>query len=392
MRRILIVTLMLTWIPLSDSGAVPPGYTTGTLPISDPPGTQSGVFTYDSEHNLYYGHATSFNVRTGRGSSSEIWKYNSLSGVHSLFYSSPAVQAGDYGMNSIAGIWIDETTSPWTYYVADQEPLKGSPWTTGGVWRARDLNGDGAITDDDDLIEMYTENISTLVYISDIIGNSVTNELYVTHSDGVAGNPMVYRLHDANATGYIEESEMFVFSLLPNDGFYTGGLCFDEMMQIIFTHDTSGAIYRLEDLNADNDALDPGETVVYATLPISGGYDLARDPDGDLFVSASDWSTMTHALYEIQPGSPPQVTLFHDLTDTVGFCGKFVFGGDTPFEPFQDGDTVLYLNYSSTEWSDPTDFLVFYPLQSSAETPALTVTGIIFVLILLGLLLLRTKK
>lgn len=392
MRKFFIITLLITCFSLTDSGAVPPGYTTGTLPLPEPPGTQSGVFAYDSEYNLYYGHASSFATRTSRGTSSEIWTYNSVTGIHSLFYTSPAVQSGDYGMNSIAGIWIDETTSPWTYYIADQEPLKGSPWTTGGVWRAKDLNGDGVIIDADDLIELYTENITILVYISDIIGNDMTKEVYVTHSDGIGGNPMVYRLHDANATGYIEESEMSAFSLLPNDGFYTGGLCFDNTMQVIFTHDTSGAIYRLEDLNEDNDALDPGETVVYASLPISGGYDLACDPDGDLFVTASDWTTMTHGLYEIQPGSPPQVALFHDLTDSVGFCGKIVFGGATPFEPFQNDDTILYLNYSTTDWSDPTDFLIFNPLQSSPETPALTFTGFISVLFLMGLLLLRTRK
>ncbi len=388
----LILAALLIFIIVAGANAVPPGYQTGQTVLPNPPGTQSGVFAVDSNNTLYYGSSgtgrtagrTKMDLKTGRGMGSQIWTYNLDTGIHSLFYISPATDPGEFGINSVSGIVIDETTTPWTYYIADQEPEKGNPWATGGIWIAQDVNGDGTIMSGDDIVELYTTDISVLVYISDIIRNHTTGDIYVTIADGIAGNPMVYRLSDDNLSGTIETSEIYPYALLPEGGFFAGGLCFGLSEHIIYTHDTSGTIYRLEDLNSNGDALDPGETTIFAALPIAGGYHIGFDTDNDLFVSASDWSTMTHAVYQINLNPEPVVTLFHDLTGQVGFVGNFVFTGSTPFEPFQTGDAVMYLSYSTVEWSDPDNFITISPASESVDVPATGPFGIGLLLLALG--------
>jgi hypothetical protein len=373
---------------VAGTDAVPPGYQANQMILPNPPGTQSGVYAVDSVNTIYYGHSnaakTMFEVKSGRSSGSQIWRYDPVAGTHTLFYSSAASGPGEYGINSVSGIVIDETTMPWTYYIADQEPEKGEPWTTGGVWIAQDLNGDGTIMDAADRVELYTTDLSVLVYISDIIRNHATGDIYVTNAVDIEDNPMVYCLRDDDLSGTIETSEIYPYALLPESGNFAGGLCFGLSDDIIYTHDTSGTIYRLEDLNSNGDALDPGETTIFAELPISGGYHIGFDTDNDLFVSASDWSTMTHAIYQITMDTEPVVTLFHDLTGQVGFIGNFVFAGSTPFEPFQAGDAVMYLSYSTAEWSDPDNFVIISPASESVDVPATGLFGIGLLLLALG--------
>ena len=371
--------------------AVPDGYIAGSITVADPPGTESVVFAFDSNGSLYFGHSSAakrmVDVRTERGASSEIWKFDQAAATQTMFYDSPAVNPGDPGMNSITGIAIDETTNPWTYYIADQEPVKGSPWTTGAVWRARDVNGNGTLDFGTDLVERFTLDINVLIYISDIVWDEASGDLFVTNSEGTGGNPMVYRLHDADLSGFIESDEMTPYANLPADYLFAGGLCFGSSNDTIFTHDTSGTIYLLEDLNSDGDALDSGEMTTFASLPVDGGYHIAMDPEGDLFVSASDWNTMTHGLYRITTGSIPEVSLFHDLTSTVGSVGKFVFSSDDPFEPGSSDVSTMFLNFTTTEWEDPAEFLTFRPESTVIETPSNSIWGLILLTVLMGTLL-----
>ena len=388
--------------------ALPVGYETGTiiLPGSpDSPDTQSGVFVVDSMNRLYFGHAAGLksvhdvrNVRGGRGASSEIWTYDIPSDTYTLFYDSPAVNPGDIGINSVTGIWMDETTAPPTFYIADNEPIKGSFSTTGAVWIARDINEDGDIMDSGvDVLEPYTMDygpvpVSPIASIAGIIRDDATGELFVTNAEGSAGNPMVYRLFDADTSGYIEPAEITAYFNLENDFAFAGGLTFGDTADVIYTHETTGAIYRLEDINGDNDVIgDPGEAVLFASLPIAGAFDIDRDPDGDLFVTATDWGTYTHGIYEITTDATPVVTLFEDLSASIGAAGTIAFGNGTHFEPSQPAaGATLYMNYTTTGWADPGDFItVSGEVTGPVETPALGTVGAILLVLGIGVLMRR---
>lgn len=389
-------SIILLYLMLFSASALalPDGYQGGRLELPDPPLTESAVFAFDSLMNLYYGHAgvvkSRADIKSGRGASSEIWKYNVSSGTHTLFYESPAVSAGDYGINSATAIWVDETAMPRTFYIADQEPVKGDPWTTGAVWRARDINDDGDINDSGE-IELWTTDVSILVYVTDLIRDDLTGEVFVTNSEGIGGNPMVYRLSDTNASGWIETGEFTGYANLPQDYQFAGGLCFGSSSGVIFTHDTSGSVYRLEDLDNDHSATGPGEMFIYAALPIAGAFDIEMDPDDDLFVTASDWGTMIHGIYQITTGTSPEVTLFHDLSADIGSCGKLVFGPSAPFEPYVSGGAVLYMNYTSISWTDPTDIMTFQAIPGSVITPTMSVWGLILLLGMVSILVVRNS-
>ncbi|MBN1297391.1 hypothetical protein JXA80_11470 [bacterium] len=372
--------------------AVPAGYISEPVILSDPPTTQSGVFSVDSMGRLYFGHATTDDSlrdpRTGRGASSEIWIWDSVNGGYSQFYDSPGTNPS---INSVAGIWIDEGTSPWTYFIADQQPDPANPWTTGAVWIAQDLTGDGDIMDGGDRLDLLTVDTSVLVYISDIIRDDITGEIYVTNAEGLMGNPMVYRLFDADSSGFIEASEMTAYYLLANNSAYAGGLTFGEGLDEIYTHESTGSVYRLRDLNDDGDALDSNEAILFASLPIAGAFDIESDPDGDLFVTASDWSTYTHAIYEITTSGSPVVTVFDDLTSAVGSMGGIAFGPGLHFEPAPVTQGArLYLNYTTSSWTDPGQIGCYYGQPTGpVETPTMGTWGIVLLIAGIGTMLIR---
>lgn len=374
--------------------ATPTGYLAGSISLPATPDTESGVFTVDSNNLLYLGHAASKktleDIKSAKGSSSEIWTYDTVGGTYTQFYDSPGTNPS---MNSVAGIWIDESTSPWTYYLADQAPDPGNPYTTGAVWRAQDNNGDGDIMDPGDLVELLTTDITGIIYVSDIIRNDATGEIYVTNAEGTLGNPMVFRLSDDDTSGYIETGEMYAYYNLENSFAFAGGLTFGVTTDEIFTHDSTGSIFRLNDSNGDGDALDTGEATLFATLPIAGAYDVEMDPDGDLFVTASDWGTTTHSVYEVTTDATPMVTLFEDLTPSVGSTGNFTFGNGAHFEasPTSPG-AVLYMNYTTAAWGDPHEILTWEGEASGPiEAPSMSTLGMVILLTVLGTLLIRRK-
>jgi len=373
-------------------------YQKDLIPIDDPPATQSGVFAVDAVNRLYFGHSSgsksAHDVERGRGASSEIWTYHPVGDVFNLFYQSPATTAGDLGMNSVSGICIDESSMPRTYYIADQEPVLGSPWTTGAVWIAKDVNDDGDIMDAGiDTVELYSLDTSILVYISDIIRDELTGEIYVTNAEGTLGNPMVYRLFDTDSSNYIETSEIYPYYNLETASAFAGGLTFGETTSEIYTHNTTGNIYKLVDINGDGDVIgDAGEALLFASLPIAGAYDLDMDPDGDLFVTCSDWGTMTHAVYEVTTDSTPVVTLFEDYSAIAGSMGNIAFSAGEDFGPWSSMfGASMYLNYSTPSYSDPVHLVKYHGHDSSVETPSTSLFGIIILTFVIGIIISKNR-
>lgn len=408
MNKALWGLVILSMMIASSAVAAPAGYLTDTVTLPGPPdspATESGVYAVDSTNRLYFGHASGtkseMDVRSGRGSSSEIWTCSISTGTYMNFYQSPAVNPGELGMNSVVAIWIDETTTPPTFYLADNEPVKGDYSTTGAIWIAQDINQDGDIMDPGtDIVEIYTLEYgsamtpSLIANIADIIRNDGTGEIFVTNAEGTLGNPMVYRVFDADSSGYIEDGEIAAYYNLENDFAFAGGLTFGATKDVIYTHETTGNIYRLEDINGDNDVIgDAGEAVVFAMLPIAGALDIDMDPDGDLFVTATDWGTFAHGLYEVTTEATPVVTLFEDLSAAIGSTGTIVFGNGADFEPYQPAaGATLYMNYTTTGWADPGDFITYYgETTGPVETPALGTVGIILLIASVGLLMFRRR-
>ncbi|MCD4655696.1 hypothetical protein K8T06_17375 [bacterium] len=385
MKKGVVCTIMFSSI-LILSGlafALPSGYQSD---FQDMGRTVSGVYVVDSDENVYYGHATTKQripvpgPRGDRGVPDQLWKYNPGTGIHSLFYDADN-HAGS--IDSTGAIAIDETTVPWTYYIADQTVSV----MTGKIWAAQDNNSDGDIDDVGETVVITPDDIIT--NISGLIVDTGTKELYASNANGSSGSVMVYRLEDNEPNGFFESDDIHQYSLEPG-AYYTGNLTFfGSNKDVILTVDTSGFVYWLEDGNSDGDCLDPGETTVYASLPIAGGFDIDVDPDNDIFVAASEYG-VSHALYEIVPGLPPTVTEFDELTSFVGWTGTMAFGTGGTFAPDAEG-AELYMSYTTPLWADPPDIVIYKglppaatPTPSLQDVPSTNSIGLVVLLIVLG--------
>ncbi len=365
---------LLVWTAFFFSHAaygLPVGYDRGTLELGR---SVSGVYAVDDHGLIYYGHSTlkrTAGSENSRGSSNELWTFDPNSGSHRLFYAASAHPGGNQ-MKSVSGMVIDTDTIPWTYYLADQDPAD-DPWTHGAIWKATDINGDGDIDDSGET--MLATADTSIISIEGVIRDPVSGVVFASNSGGSADSPMIYRLADNNGNGFFDPEEITVYFRNPGDAF-TGKLTFNGSdFSVIFTVDSGGRVYRLEDLNGDADCLDTEEGIVYVTLPISGGFDIKTDPDGELFVTASEYG-VGHKLVEIGQGNPPLVTEFDDLTGSIGWSGTIAFDGGGTFRPGLS-DAVLYVNYSTITFGDPSDLKAY---QGRVDVPAMGWMGLLFLL------------
>lgn len=385
--RLTIITLSILTMLSLPILAAPAGYESEALTTTQAVGS---VFIVDSDNMLYYGHSSSKREpvfesgRLSRGPSNQIYAHDLDSGTDGLFYDADN-HPGANQIKSASAMAVDETTTPWTYYIADQDPAD-DPWTHGAVWIAQDINDDGDIDDSGETVLMTADD--AFIYIEGLILDTDSGVLYVTEGTGTTGSTMVFRLADVSANGFFEPGEITDYFLEPG-GFFAGKLAFDGAnTDVIYTVDSGGNVYRLEDLNADHDCLDSGESEVVAGALVSG-FGIAVDPEGDVFVTGSDYMTGEHYLYEITPGTPATVAVFEDLAAFAGWTGPITFDHGSGFEPGGAGAT-LYMGYTDLMFSDPSNIVTYrgQPIQ----TPATGLSGILALIAAVSLLMLPDLK
>lgn len=386
MKRYFLYGIVCSFFFCSTIYANPPtGYNLDFIASQQ---TVSGVYAVDSNGWLYYGHYTSgigFPTRTDRtkGMSNELWVYNPSSGIHTLFYRA-ADHGGNPRINSASGFAIDSSVSPWRYFIADQSP-NGDPWTSGAIWEATDLNDDGDVNDAGETA--LVTGINEIPSIEGVIYDSTTETLYASDASGTAGSVLVYRLFDLNSDRFFQSGEINGYFHLPSDAF-GGKLAFDtQAAHIIYTADSSGRVFKLQDINADLDCDDAFEAIIIADS-LNGGFGIAVDPEGDVFVTGSDYGSGTHHLYEIKPGSPVSVTLFDDIASFTGWTGTIVLDSGTEFEP-ANPSAKLYMNYSTLTWGDPDVFAVYQ--GRTPDVPALSIGSIIILILSISILFLKRR-
>jgi hypothetical protein len=378
------MTLGLILLVIPSMNAAPAGYGEQWRPMGR---EISSVFCSDASGRIFYGSTSSTKrmpipgIDGTRGLSSSIWVYNPSDGTHGKFYDAADHSSDPYQINSAAGIAIDISSADPIYYIADNQP--DDEYQSGGIWRGEDINEDGDINDAGEVVMVTAYN--DIIYVSNVIVDTSSGhtELFASNSAGTAGSVMVYRLYDANDNGDFKDSGEVqnYFAAASADWVYTGSLAFNNTITTqIFLNDSGGSIYLLDDTN-DDGILDTWN--LYASLPVMGGVDLDVDPDGDIFVTASEFMG-DHKLFEIEQGSPPVVTEFADLSAFAGWTGTMTFGAGTVFEP-DNFDTSLYMTFSTTNYLDPTYLKVY----GNVFVPSMDLLGIVLACAVLGLFMLR---
>ncbi|MBN1550682.1 hypothetical protein JW979_04400 [bacterium] len=387
--------LAMVFIYTNPVFALPEGYdqTNLTPPISC--SGILGVFMNDQfQECVLFGHASSGKSphnsasRNTRGASDEIWQFNTVTETYSPFYQSELHSAETYQIKSASDVYIDTSTLPLTFYIADQDPYI-NPWEYGGLWKAQDLNSDNDIDDENEMLLLTPAISGFLTYITGVVVDTSSGNVFASEAAG-PGDTLIYLCDDippeGNGNGVFDLSEIHSYFTHPGTSYgYGAFLTFDHLNpQIIYTIDSAGTFYQLEDSN-ENGVIDTDEYLEFPLL--FGGFGIATDPDGHIFASASEWQG-NHALFQITPGNPPVAVLYDDLTEQASWMGSVKFGTGTSFEPYVK-DTKLYVNYTDPSGLDPNLFLSYQ--GSLPEVPSLSIASGIFGMIIIGYLVFRKK-
>ena len=380
------VTLFVLMIIVPTLSAAPAGFVKDSLSLDY---SCSSVFAVDANGLVYYGHDTSTMHRTAppsrknRGMSNQIWTKDPVSGTETLFYNA-SLHPGSNQINSASSIAIDDTVTPWMYYITDQNPAD-DPWTHGAVWGAMDLNDDGDINDSGESFLMTADD--AFIYIEGIAFDSISGDAFISSAEGTAGSTMIYRLNDnVVSDNFFDAAEIHPYFDEPG-ACYAGKLLLDTATGIIYTVDSGGNVYALDDINGDGDCYDAGETAVLENSLV-GGFGIAMDPNGNLFITGSDYMTSAHHLYKIELTTPATTTIFHDLSAEVGWTGPVVFDNGASFEPGVTG-AILYAAYSDTMWADPDNLLTFQ--GQTPDVPSMSLWSILIAIIAVGALIILKK-
>lgn len=207
----------------------------------------------------------------------------------------------------------------------------------------RDLNADldcldpGETTAHAATLPVLSNRAAPLPY--DLAFRPGTDELYVSGSTPFGVNPtlgVVLRVADGAASVWAE-------------GFgFTGGLAFDGDALVVADVSAStfaGRVVRAQDLDADGDALDAGETVDFAA-GLSGANGLAVGADGSVYLSGLfDFGSGSGSVGRLAPDGDGDG--LSDLVDEAFLTG-FVFSGGLQlvegpggFAPGVAGDGLL---------------------------------------------------
>ncbi|MBN1356007.1 hypothetical protein JXA40_07025 [bacterium] len=388
MKRMMRLALGLMYFCASVE-AVPPGYGETWLEMGRP---VSGIFVTDSAGVLYYGSTSSTDRmplpggKGSRGLSGTIWAYDPATGMHTKLYDSADHNSDAYQINSATGVAIDKTVG--VFYIADNQPDLSQAFDMSGcVWRAADNNSDGDFNDPGETVMVTL--FDDIIYAEDIIidPDSPQTELYVTNAAGSAGSVMVYRCFDSNDDGdFMDSNEVQnYFDAASADWVWAGCLDFNgSNTNEIFVVDSGGSVYLLED--DGNGVLDTWSVYFDDDEDLPGGFGLAVDPDGDVFVTATDGTYTDHKLYELYEDPPGTVICseFADLSGFAGFVGKMAFTPGTVFEP-GTVDTSLYMTYSTITYQDPETIKVY----GQITVPAMGWTGMLILCAAIGFLLFK---
>lgn len=202
--------------------------------------------------------------------------------------------------------------------------------TAGGdpnvIWRLEDKNGDGTVTSDEAVI-FISETLSFGAPLEFANAAAPDGSIYTLSFLPAFGDPaLLYRLTDLDGSGQIDDAteavEVWNDSALP-DGFdFSLGfsVAADEDGRVVLTANSFAStndVIELQDLNADGDFLDEGETVVFG---VEGPDSIGR--------------SRSLAFYEGAPapaasliGTGNQFSLFYDeASQTLYSSGANFFG------------------------------------------------------------------
>jgi hypothetical protein len=336
--RLSFISPLLILFLCIPAGALEEGYGRTMEPLVFAAG---GAIDVDADGALFYAHDSEPDYLPEK-----IYKHDVNSGGADHLF------ADEFG--SVATIVIDEAAG--VLFVGDN--AVGARGVGDSIFRVEDLNGDGDALDEGEVV-LYAPD-GAIPFISGM-GMAVSGELYAANAEGDQGD--LFRVVDLNGDGdALDPDEVTVWATDIEVMFLAGVEAVEgpDRGVVVWVNDASGDVFRLEDLNGDGDADDEGELTSAATgLP--GGYDLALDMEGDLFVSAGT------ALYRLSGG---EAVLFDDLSDTAGFLTGVAF--DTrqrPFEPYAAGGAHLYLAYLDTSWGNPAEVFAYAPEPMATATP-----------------------
>jgi len=234
------------------------------------------------------------------------------------------------GFGSLAGL----AQSPVTRQIVVGDSFGPTP-----LWILEDLDGDGDALDPGERVP----HPATLPTLSngetplpfDLVFRPGTDELLVSGSTPFGVDPVlgvVVRVAGASASVFAEGLGL------------AGGMTFagDELFVADLDETTFvGRVLTLVDVDGDGDALDPGESVEFAT-GLSGASDLVRAADGSFYLSGlTDPDDVSGAVGRLLPDDDGDGTT--DGVDELVFDG-FAFAGNLtlfenagPFVPGVDG-------------------------------------------------------
>ncbi len=237
------------------------------------------------------------------------------------------------------------------------QPAKAAPFTFGfdilvadqgldGVYRSRDLNGDGDANDSGETSVFFNgdntsglENPSSNIFT---ILQSRSGELYV--GDGTSDS--VYRLSDKNRDGDAQDNgEAQVWFSEDNAAGLTlptpNGIGEDSENNVYIVNAGTGSspsdgIYRTRDLNGDSDANDVGEASLWLDLgrlnPSASAFEITFQ--GNVAFVADTVGTDTNVIYRAEDSdgngsiSDDEVSVFIDGNNPYGVTIDFALSGD----------------------------------------------------------------
>lgn len=265
------------------------------------------------------------------------------------------ISTGSFGAAELSVLHPGGATTPWASGFSSLAGIAQSPLTgevvvgdsSGAValWILVDANDDGDALDAGEMtphpatIPLFTNGAAPLPYA--LVFAPGTDDLYMSGSTPFGGPPTmggVTRTSGGTMTVYAENMGFAADMVFADDTLYVA-----DVDATFFT----GRVWSLTDANADDDAADPGEALVYADF-LSGANGLARAADGTLWISGGfDFDDFSSCVGRIFPDADRNG--FADgveecVFDGFSFTGSlFLTEGAGGFNPGAGGDGELLM-------------------------------------------------
>jgi hypothetical protein len=227
----------------------------------------------------------------------------------------------------------------------DGELVVGDSFFAPSIWNLTDLNGDGDALDAGEMTPyavqppLLSNGAAPLPF--DLAFAPGTNDLFMSGSTPFGFTPTL---------GVVTRSSKGAVEVFADSMGYAGNMVFSDGLLYVADLDANtfvGRVLSLADGNADNDALDSGEVVEFAS-GLSGAGGLVQAADGSFYLSGmSDFSDFSGCVGRLLPDLDNNGTsdgLEECVFDGFAFSGGLtLIEGPGGFVPGLAGDGVLYV-------------------------------------------------